>query len=161
MLTSNSHPARWRGAGAGGGETQATPTSAKAGTGAQGRRGQPCKGHREGHGGERCHTAWARKGARSLDGRPPGTPGEGASSSDGQDPISAPQTTPRSRCRSQPHCDDKTNWGSEKERARRPAAGQGPGTFLGCSFVSGPEAGLGCRGSTWQHWVKDQDRTKT
>ena len=32
VLTSNSHPAGWRGAGAGGGETQATPTSAEAGT---------------------------------------------------------------------------------------------------------------------------------
>lgn len=98
MLTSNSHPARWRGVGGGGGrvagesgggngargrrvpgggETQATPTSAKAGTQAQGRRGQPCKGHREGHGGEQCHTAWARKGARCLEGRPPGARGAG------------------------------------------------------------------------------------
>ena len=62
----------------GGGETQATPTSAKAGTQAQGKRGQPCKVHREGHGGKWCHTAWARKGAKRLEGRPPGTRGEGA-----------------------------------------------------------------------------------
>ena len=88
---------------------------------------------------------------------PRGTGGrEGASSSSGRDPISAPQTTPGGRCRSQPHYDDKTNWGSEKARARGPAAGQGPGTFLDCSFVSSPGAGLGCRGCTWQCWVKDQ-----